>query len=481
MASIQASRNLLLDLPREIRDYIYAFVFDDFALPRKVVCWPYPDYFHGTLQPPPVYDPAKNITDTSILRTCRQIRSEAYAVMLKKHQLIRITVNNVLLGPHLIGAMLYIVPLSEKALASYPGFIMTHSIEGEQEPEAESVSRLWSFALPWRDLGMFCRAVASGHVFSLDAKAEIRHQITLHDPFAASCTPAYMCLKSQTKYLQPYHDYLGGVTHFDIIGNVDANLAASLKAEIQKSPAVDVNKMLNKFTRLDASGQRHLLGRGFAKFSRACLKALVEVSRLVDTDAWLESGPGGRPNQHVRAVRDIFNILSREHGAAEWEGTQEDHTWHLSRAIQAAASLLAERAPSPAQKSSVYFLNAKAHRYFSGSPAAAQAMLGLALDMVAGEAFSDWKRQCLEEGHEIERWREIRDGRRSQAYTWTALLTNICRKGVATALCWIVSVGVAIEIRSKVRRRSGRQFRGTVPSSKYQRQDPMRGCSSRRE
>jgi hypothetical protein len=410
-ANSQAPSKTLLGLPREIRDSIYGFTFGDFPLPRKVVCWPYPDYLHAELHSPPVYDTTKNITGTSVLRTCRQVRSEAYGVMLKKHQLVRITVNNVLLSPHLIGALLHIAPLSDKALATYPGFIMTHNIEGEQDEDAEFPSRPWTFALPWRDLAMFCRAVSGGHVFGLDAKAEIRHQVTMHDPFAATCSPGYMCPENQARYLQPYHDWLGGAAHFNIIGSADANLAASLRAEIQKMPVIDVTKMLNKYTRLDASGQRHLLGRGFAKFSRSCLKALVEVSRLVDTDAWLESGPGGRPNQHVKAVRDIFHILSREHGAAQWDDTQEDHTWHLSRAIQAAASLLAERAPSPAQKSSVYYLNAKAHRYYSGSPAAAEAMLGLALDMVAGEAFHDFKEQCLEEGHQIARWKAIRNGR----------------------------------------------------------------------
>lgn len=396
--------------PREIRDTIYGLVFDDFPLPRKVVCWPYPDHLHASLHTAPVYDTTKNITQTAILQTCRQIRSEAYFVMLKKHQLVRFTINNVLLSPHLIGALLHIVPMSENAMAAYPGFIFTHNIQGEQDEEAESTSQTWSFALPWRDLGMFCRAVAGGHVFNLDAKAKIQHQVIMHDPFAATCSPDYMGFENQTKFLQPYHDYLGGVAQFTVIGNVNANLAASLRAELQKMPPVDATKMLDKFTRLDTTGQRLLLGRNLAKFSRSCLKTLVETSRLVDTDAWLQSGPGGRPNEHVKAVRDIFNILSREHGAAQWEGTQEDHTWHLSRAIQAAASLLAERAPSPAQKSSVYYLNARAHRYFSGSPAAAESMLQLALDVVAGEAFDDWKEQCLEEGQEIARWRAIRDG-----------------------------------------------------------------------
>ncbi|KAI7777030.1 hypothetical protein LA080_004190 [Diaporthe eres] len=408
-ANSQVTSHSLLGLPREIRDHIYGFVICDFPLPRKVVCWPYPDYLHSGAHSPPVYDTTKNITETTILRTCRQIRSEAYVVMLKKHQLIRINVNNVLLSPHLIGALLHIVPMSEKALITYPGFIMTHNIEGEQDPEAEGTSQPWSFALPWRDLGMFCRAVSGGHVFSLDAKAEIRHQIVMHDPFAATCSPEYMCVETQTRFLQPYQDYLAGSAHFSIIGNVDIDLAAAEVAEMRKMPPVDVTKMLNKYTRQDAIGQRQPLGRGLAKFSRSCLKALVEVSRLVDTDAWLESGPGGRPNEHVKAVRDIFNILSREHGTAQWEGTQEDHTWHMNRAIQAAASLLAERPPSPAQKSTVYYLNAKSHRYFSGSPAAAESMLRLALDMVAGEAFDDWKEQCLEEGQEIARWREIRN------------------------------------------------------------------------
>lgn len=409
-ASSQLSGPLLLGIPREIRDFIYGFVICDFPLPRKVVCWPYPDYLHASVHGPQVYDTTKNITPTSILQTCRQVRAEAYVVMLKKHQLIRINVNNVLLGPHLIGAMLHIVPLSDKAMVTYPGFIMTHNIEGEQDPEAEGTSQPWSFALPWRDLAMFCRAVSGGHVFSLDAKAEIRHQIIMHDPFVATCSPGFMSVEIQTKILQPYHDYLGGSARFNIVGNVDINLAAWVVAEVRKMPPVDVTKMLDKYTRQDDTGQRQLLGRGFAKFCRSCLKALVEISRLVDTDAWLESGPGGRPNEHVKAVREIFDILSREHGAAQWEGTQEDHTWHLSRAIQAAASLLAERGPSPAQKSSVYYLNARAHRYFSGSPAAAESMLRLALDMVAGEAFDDWKEQCLEEGQEIARWREIRNG-----------------------------------------------------------------------
>ncbi|KAG8156844.1 hypothetical protein KVR01_013257 [Diaporthe batatas] len=408
---MQDSKNLLLGFPREIRDAIYAFSFGDFPLPRKVVCWPYPEYLQGvsSIPTPPDYDRRNKITNTSILRTCRQIRLEAFAVMIKTHKLVRISVVNALLSPHLIGSMLYIVPLSEQAFASYPGFIMTHNIEGEQDEDSDGPARRWSFALPSRDLGMFCRAVASGHAFCLNAQCQIRHRITMHDPFNTTCSPDWMCLKNQTEYLKPYSDWLGGAAHFHITGKVDANLAASLTAEIQTLPAVDITKMLNKYTRMDATGQRHLLGRGLARFSRACLKALTEVSRLVETDAWLERGPGGRPNQLVRGVRDMFNILSREHGGPQWEDTQEDHTWHMSRAIQAAASLLAERPPSAAQKSSVYYRNARAHRQYSGSPEAAEAMLGLALDMVAGEGFENWKEQCLEEVHEVSLWKEVRN------------------------------------------------------------------------
>lgn len=411
---MQASTNLLLGLPREIRDKIYAFSFGDFPLPQKVVCWPYPDYLQAVpnIPTPPIYDTTNKIVNTSVLRICSQIRYEALAMMLKTHQLVCITLVNVLLSPHLIGAMLHIVPLSDEAFATYPGFIMTHRIEGEQDGDSDSPSRPWSFALPWRDLNMFCRAVATGHVFCLDAQCQIRHQITMHDPFANTCSSDYMTPKNQAKYVQTYIDCLGGAAQFEIIGHVDAKLATSLKAEIQKLPqAIDITKMLNKYTRQDAGGQRHLLRRNLAKFSRACLKTLTEVSRLVEADAWLAPGPAGRPNTLVKGVRDIFNVLSREHGDPAWEeDTKEDHTWHMSRAIQAAASLLAGRPPSPAQRSSVYYRNARAHRAYCGSPAAAEAILGLALDMVAGEGFENWKEQCLEEAHEIARWKEIRNG-----------------------------------------------------------------------
>ncbi|KAI3396298.1 hypothetical protein diail_12320 [Diaporthe ilicicola] len=403
-----APASLLLNLPREIRDAIYCFAIPDFPLPRKVVCWPYPDYLFDSSHEPPVYDTTKNITKLPILGTCRQIRTEAHLVMLKKHNLIRITVGNVLFSPHLIGSLLYMVPLSDKVLQTYTGFIMTHNIEGEQDPEAETAPPPWSFALPWRDLGLFCRAVCSGHVFNLDANAEIRHQLAMHDPFATTCSPGYMGVENQTKFLQPYRDYLCGVAQLTLVGNVDASLAATVEAEVRKLAPMNTSKTLDKFTRRDTTGQRQLLGRRLAQFSRASLKALVQISGLVNTDAWLEPGPHGRLNEYVAAVRDIFNILSREHGAAGWQGTEEDHTWHLSRAVQAASSLLAERPPSPAQKSSVYLLNAKAHRYYSGSPDAAEAMLRTALEMVSGEAFDDWKEQCLEEAHEIARWREIR-------------------------------------------------------------------------
>lgn len=410
--SNRASSCSLLGLPREIRDTIYDFVIYDFPLPRKVACWPYPDYLSDPMRGPSVYDTTKNITDTSILRACRQMRCEAYFAMLKKHQLIRIIVRNVLFSPHLIGAVLHIVPLSDKALSTYPGFMITHIIVGEQEPETDMTTQPWTFALPWRDVGLFCRAISSGHVFNLDAKSEIRHQIILHNPFATTCSPEHMSIQNQTKLLQPYRDSLRSVTSFSITGNVNTNLADTIQAEIQKLPVINVAKILEKFTRLDTSGTREFLGRRLAKFSRSCLKALVQISQLVNTDAWLEPGPGGRPNQYVLAVRDIFNTLCREHGAAQWQGTQEDHTWHLSRAVQAASSLLAERAPSPAQKSGIYYLNARAHRYYSGSPAAAEAMLRLSLEMVSGDSFDDWKEQCLEEGQEIARWREIRNGKR---------------------------------------------------------------------
>ncbi|KAL1858826.1 hypothetical protein Daus18300_009824 [Diaporthe australafricana] len=400
----------LLDLPRELRDAIYGFALPELPLPRKVVCWPYPDYLFDSAQEPTVYDTTKNITSPSILQTCRQIRSEAYFVMLKKHQLIRVTITNALLSPHLIGSMLYVVPMSDKALEKYPGFIMTHSIDGEADPEADSTPQPWSFALTWHDLGLFCRALCSGHVFNLDAKAGIHHRLLMHDPFATTCSPGHMNTENQTKFLQPYRDYFSGVAHFSLTGSVNPTLAATIAAEIRKAPAASATKMLDNFTRRDVNGQREFLGRRLAHFSRASLKALSHISQLVNTDAWLESGPRGRPNEHVAAVRDIFNILSGQHGAVEWQGTEEDQTWHVDRAIQAASSLLAERPPSMEEQFRVYFLNARAHRYFSGSPAAAEASLRVAMELVSEDARGDRREQCLEEAHEIARWRKTRSG-----------------------------------------------------------------------
>lgn len=93
---------------------------------------------------------------------------------------------------------------------TFPGFIMTHVLEGLSSSPLR-VSRRFqrgSFAILARDLPAFCDGLARAEAY-MPTKLSTKNHLTIHDPFRKTSSPDFMCCKNQDRLLlDPYRAHL---------------------------------------------------------------------------------------------------------------------------------------------------------------------------------------------------------------------------------------------------------------------------------
>lgn len=268
----------LLDLPREIRDNIYEHLLRCF--PDRPSSWKSLATSMSVTMPTELNFMHNHGVETAILRTSRQVHDEAYVIFLK-NEFIRVTLDDDNVRSALVLTQLPFVPMSDRAIDTFRGFVMTHSIRG---PGTTSLK----LAMLARDLHLLCEAVSwENPRMCLTGGTPLRHRLKIHNPFRRTSSPDFLNVKRQKALLSSYCTHLHSVADFRVTGHVDAALAAAVVAKVTAEPTIGPDEFLAKIGRYKEEGNEHFRAGNSMMANGAWNKALSEIRVLCASgDAW---------------------------------------------------------------------------------------------------------------------------------------------------------------------------------------------------
>lgn len=219
-----------LYLPAELRDEVYGHLLSLTLTPRTK----WAPVIHKYVARRLMY--TDNVP-TEILRTSRQVYSEAYAVFLRANQFVQLTANRVMFGPILAFKQILAVPF--KNVETFPGFIMTHAVRANTNANflGRQSRQSGSFAIQARDLPALCDGMVQFNAYKCFAPSTT-HLLTIHNPFRRTVWPDFLSAVNQTRLLMDaYRMHLRGVRSLQVRGHKDAVVAVAVEAKVQEPAA----------------------------------------------------------------------------------------------------------------------------------------------------------------------------------------------------------------------------------------------------
>ncbi|KAL5409979.1 hypothetical protein PMIN06_004949 [Paraphaeosphaeria minitans] len=245
MADKQAESFRLLDLPGEIRNHIYREVLCCFdpAVPTAAEI----GIHQGVV-------PATHSIDTSILRTCRQVHREAYDVMVKANQLIKISSVDIDLARLLLSSGLPVVTMDRAVAGQFQGCVMSVDLsavprdwvdepwdgEGDWEEDFDEdiharpagTGPRFNFLIIGRDWSSFCHMLSEGTAFFDRFERNVKIELKMnaypeHIPDFKAPIAHYFTAERQASLLGSFGSILRNFEHVVIGGTIDKELAVS--------------------------------------------------------------------------------------------------------------------------------------------------------------------------------------------------------------------------------------------------------------
>ncbi|KAI0097665.1 hypothetical protein GGR51DRAFT_552923 [Nemania sp. FL0031] len=233
-----------MDLPPEIRDQIYEIILCAWPPPKQAV------------------DKKKHIisiagelayyhrrVDFGIVLANRRLWHDAFSVLMKQNLPIKVSLNAYLGHQLLRSKQVPVVAIASRAVESFNGYVMSHSIQLRMYPISPSMDVL----ILWRDLDCFCQALAESSIPFRGGK----HTITIANPFVNTSTPHYLNPRNQARLLEPYRKQLCGFTSFEVTGNVEPSLAESTMQEVSQYPSYDPEDFLQDILQRNKLGHEY--------------------------------------------------------------------------------------------------------------------------------------------------------------------------------------------------------------------------------
>lgn len=268
----------LFNLPRELRDEIYGYS----------LCYSPPSHSllhekgHDILYfGPSVLQnyPKPESINCALLRTSHDVYSEAYPVFVQRNQFVRLFHKFKSRIPPRLPFPGPGVPMSERALNHFPGFVMTHTVETYPATIANPKMRAWVILA--RDLPAWCAVLGgfhAGYFTSYHWLAPPTHEIIMHNPSIGN--ELLLRPRHQEALLQPYRDHLHGISSFTVTGNVNAKLAADVMAEVGAYPVPHPAALLEELRDALTQGEVLLQGREPTSASNILCRAVLRLSLL---------------------------------------------------------------------------------------------------------------------------------------------------------------------------------------------------------
>ncbi|OAF99899.1 uncharacterized protein CC84DRAFT_1102964 [Paraphaeosphaeria sporulosa] len=245
MANKQAEFSRLLDLPGEIRNHIY----------REVLCCFDPivptaagfGINQGVI-------PATHSVDIAILRTCRQVHREAYDVMVKTNQFIKISSVDIDLARLLLSSGLPVVTMDRAVAGQFQGCVMSVDLsvvpgdwvgqpwDGDGHWEEDFNEEIhaqpagtgpqFNFLILGRDWSSFCHMLSEGTAFFERFEKNVKIELKMnawpeHIPDYKATIAHYFTADRQATLLGSFGSILRNFENVVIGGTIDEHLAIS--------------------------------------------------------------------------------------------------------------------------------------------------------------------------------------------------------------------------------------------------------------
>jgi len=307
----------LLDLPGEIRNKIYQAILCSFEpTPTQASA-------NAVLQS---HDPSqKNLctvthsTETAILRTCKQVHHEAYDVMIKTNQFIKVTTIDITMSSLLLSFQIPIVTLDREHTEQFHGYIMSLTISptisgwvGEpQDLDVESEDDMadwdedvfapsagtgprFNFMILGRDWEAFCAMLGWADVCIEDFSKAVKLVLHVHAcaaepsdlPVYKASIADFFTRKHQEALLKPFHTQISGFMTVSITGAVDDDLAQSAIAQVRCPLYTDPQAMFRDFHAIKASADALYTARDFMGATAKWSVAIVQLNRIHRSSSW---------------------------------------------------------------------------------------------------------------------------------------------------------------------------------------------------
>ncbi|KAI0142303.1 hypothetical protein F4776DRAFT_611496 [Hypoxylon sp. NC0597] len=213
-----------LDIPLELRQDIY-----------KDVLRPYEPWLLGFRGKK--YGPwsIRHRMDLGLLGVNRQISAEAYEILIKNQQFVRIITRGVPMCTIFHRERIPVLSLNGRQINQCKVPVMTHCINVPSNTPVETHHLL----MLSKDLDTFCRGIAIGEAILEGFGTQSIHVITLHDPFYETSSPGYMNVTRQEHLLKPYQKLLRGFVSFRLTGNIHPILANTVATVVKRPAAAD--------------------------------------------------------------------------------------------------------------------------------------------------------------------------------------------------------------------------------------------------
>ncbi|KAH9873148.1 hypothetical protein J1614_005546 [Plenodomus biglobosus] len=291
----------LQDLPAELRNRIYYHMLCAFSAPPAPFAFPF-SYKGLALQH------ARHSINTGILRTSRSVYNEAYSVLVKGNEFIKIgCVEGFPLRFLFTAFGVPVVAASKQRVLRFRHYALEVEVSGSAISFEQPTFDLEEAPLPparvvmmlRRDLDRFCSAIAHGDAYVLGFSQALHLSVTVApgavmtptgNSVGVRGTPVFDTFSevmTQSKLLRPFSVHLQGYTAITLAGAIDRDLATATLASMARLKYTDPESILREFKTAERKGWM-VLSEGGSPTDACCIwhDSLIAVRKVHGSSSW---------------------------------------------------------------------------------------------------------------------------------------------------------------------------------------------------
>ncbi|KAI2622085.1 hypothetical protein GGS21DRAFT_373714 [Xylaria nigripes] len=388
-----------MDLPPEIRDRIYQIIFCTWPPPKST----YDEKRQLAVVPTSLAYVSQKI-DIGLLLTNHQIYQDAMDVLTKGNLFVRVVFRGLHVRSIMMPKQVPIVAEGMTVVDAFKGYVMSHQIE---MPDT-GIFPPHHMMILWRDLDLFCQALATcgnGTITGTRSK----HCVTVHNPFAETSTPNFLNLERQERLLQPYRKHLRGFVAFEVVGNVEASLAAAVSREVKRDPIQDPEELLQEMLQAKELGKRYFNQGNSNMASETWAKAALKLHKLVGSDVWPRMKAESVDDWSDKMTEIFFQLYSnlaantlrvmrQKEADLELAGQYSGALYHAAQMASTASEVLQTNwRPTPEQEANLCYRLASAHRIARDSIEVAEHCINLAAQHLPNDVSIQQEKRSIAE------------------------------------------------------------------------------------